>query len=878
MRCRKNYRDLTPGERSQFAQALHHVKATGIVDQFASDHENFFHDAHHSSHFLPWHREFLRRFELALRTFDPDIAIPYWNSTVDTNASDPLWDAGFLGQFDAAWSLNRALGSVGMSTPQDVQTALTLGTYDAIWPTLEGPIHNNPHNWVEGVMSTAASPGDPIFYLHHCWIDMLWAQWQLLNPGAPFVSSGSGRDLNDAMAPWSTTPADVMDHRAINLYHYPSGFQKDLPEVSLDTPSINFLNVPQGETRLGAAVFSVAACEPIPLTIVAGPSVISGPAGTTFGVATVPMPPGPSADSKRRLWFTYKGTTAGDTATGVVTVRCEDTGEQWDIGLTADTVARPTAAVVLVLDQSNSMTFDSGIGPGVKRQDVLKFSAPPAVDVVDDGHAIAVCTFDHDAHPGIGMTPVAATGKLTINSAIAGYAPNPNGWTSIGEGVAFAQGLLDAVTGYDVEAMVVLTDGQENHGPHTRRSIDQVAGLINDHVFAIGLGRPEVLDPGALQKLCDGHDGYMVMTGDLTPDAYFRMAKYYQQILAGVTNNEIVVDPEGWLSVGQEHRIPFWLSETDLLAKGILLCAAPQYIRYRLETPDGDLIDPGMAAAHPMAAFDMGSHVSLYRVALPIPIGANQGHAGRWHAILSIDPRLHEPISHVRAPLAGAWVAPHGLRYSMNVHAYSCLRMKARVIQTSYEPGATLIVRAILTEYAVPVAGRASCSAELLRPDNSAANVTMTEIEPGVFEGAVVAVTLGVYRFRIVASGLTLRGRRFTREQTLTGAVWRGGDVPPPPPGGRGGESDGEGGCLCGIIECLLRQRSVQEVLRRIGLSAEELQTCLEVCCREHGRGSQHETRSTLATVLRSVIRDDAALKVVLHEVERVLPAASDAR
>lgn len=217
MRCRKNYRDLTQVEKDRLVAALYHLKANGVVNQFASDHETFFHTAHHSAHFLPWHREFLRRFENALRTYHPDVSIPYWNSTVDTSPSDPLWDNSFLGQFNAAWSLGRTLGAATLPTPSDVNTTLGLGTYDIFWPSLETNIHNPPHNWVGGVMATAASPGDPVFYLHHCWIDLLWAQWQLQHPGAPFVDSGAGTGVNDAMAPWPTTPDDVLNHHSINL-------------------------------------------------------------------------------------------------------------------------------------------------------------------------------------------------------------------------------------------------------------------------------------------------------------------------------------------------------------------------------------------------------------------------------------------------------------------------------------------------------------------------------------------------------------------------------------------------------------------------------------------------------------------------------------
>ena len=221
MGIRKNYRNLTDVERDRFVQGLNHVKSSGLVDQFAEIHRrHFFMNIHRSSHFLPWHREMLLRFERELQRFHPDITIPYWDSTVDRSPSDPLWSNNFLGQFNSAWNLRRALGSGPLSTQQDVETNQTRDNYDAFWRELENPIHNRPHVWVEGVMGGAASPGDPVFYLHHCWIDMLWARWQLANPGEPFVSSGAGAGLNDPLMEWpDRTPANVLDHHALG-YSY----------------------------------------------------------------------------------------------------------------------------------------------------------------------------------------------------------------------------------------------------------------------------------------------------------------------------------------------------------------------------------------------------------------------------------------------------------------------------------------------------------------------------------------------------------------------------------------------------------------------------------------------------------------------------------
>lgn len=219
MGVRKNYnnRTVTDAERNRFVQALFHLKSTGFVDQFAEIHSrHFFHGIHVSSHFLPWHREMLLRFELELQEFDPDITLFYWDSTVDLSSSDPLWNNNFLGQFNSVWNLRRRLGSGVLSTSHEVDANQSRDNYDSFWRELENPIHNRPHNWVNGVMASVASPGDPVFYLHHCWIDMLWARWQTTHPNAQFISSGSGLGLNDPLMEWpDRTPANVLDHHAL---------------------------------------------------------------------------------------------------------------------------------------------------------------------------------------------------------------------------------------------------------------------------------------------------------------------------------------------------------------------------------------------------------------------------------------------------------------------------------------------------------------------------------------------------------------------------------------------------------------------------------------------------------------------------------------
>jgi hypothetical protein len=63
----------------------------------------------------------------------------------------------------------------------------------------------------------------------------------------------------------------------------------------------------------------------------------------------------------------------------------------------------------MLLDQSNSMHEPAGIDSLTRR---LRFSAPPFVDVLEDGNAAAIASFDQDAHAELGSLPSpAAAGR-----------------------------------------------------------------------------------------------------------------------------------------------------------------------------------------------------------------------------------------------------------------------------------------------------------------------------------------------------------------------------------------------------------------------------------------------------------------------------------
>lgn len=65
------------------------------------------------------------------------------------------------------------------AVPEKVQRCLNLKRFDAAWPCIEGSPHTAGHFGVGGEMGNAvSSPGEPLFYLHHAFIDKIWWDWQ----------------------------------------------------------------------------------------------------------------------------------------------------------------------------------------------------------------------------------------------------------------------------------------------------------------------------------------------------------------------------------------------------------------------------------------------------------------------------------------------------------------------------------------------------------------------------------------------------------------------------------------------------------------------------------------------------------------------------
>jgi tyrosinase len=108
----QEYRQMTDDERQKLYKALSQLKFD-VVDTSDSNNRTkydlliIYHTpqdspgAHWGPAFLPFHREWLKQLELALRLVDPDVALPYFDSTLDEGLPVPadsvIWTDAFMG-------------------------------------------------------------------------------------------------------------------------------------------------------------------------------------------------------------------------------------------------------------------------------------------------------------------------------------------------------------------------------------------------------------------------------------------------------------------------------------------------------------------------------------------------------------------------------------------------------------------------------------------------------------------------------------------------------------------------------------------------------------------------------------------------------------
>ena len=237
VRTRRNVLTLSPGERNALIGAIQRFRATPRYARYVRDHARSMATAHGTSGFLTWHRHFILFFESELRRIDPSVVLSYWDWPNDP-ATGGSWNSGMMqamggngagasgavtGPFagfrvidengiETSLPLSRRFGFSQPQLPAAAETApLLLATpYRAFRGPFED-LHGATHVWVGGQMLNARlSPNDPAFYLHHCFVDKFWHDWQAQNPTFSYEQEAVGLSpaLNEQVAILNVREAD----------------------------------------------------------------------------------------------------------------------------------------------------------------------------------------------------------------------------------------------------------------------------------------------------------------------------------------------------------------------------------------------------------------------------------------------------------------------------------------------------------------------------------------------------------------------------------------------------------------------------------------------------------------------------------------------
>jgi tyrosinase len=261
---RKSVYDLTQDEivalQKTFA-GLQAISDNRGYQYLASIHGlNQYYCAHGNRLFLIWHRPFLVMFEQAMQAITPGIGLPYWDWTTDRAENEgipqmftaatyvdpasgkkllnPLLSAAISFKNPNKWAetfRSPAPSSALKSLRTLVEKADKSKTYDRFCPQVEQP-HNGLHGWVGGCMGQVPYAAfDPVFWVHHCFIEKLFCDWQD-RYGASIPTSIAGQTL----APFSTTTNAVWDYKSL-------GYRYVNPQVAPGPLMRALKNVPRGQ-------------------------------------------------------------------------------------------------------------------------------------------------------------------------------------------------------------------------------------------------------------------------------------------------------------------------------------------------------------------------------------------------------------------------------------------------------------------------------------------------------------------------------------------------------------------------------------------------------------------------------------------------------
>lgn len=263
---RIEWRRMTDGNRRAFVNSIRCLFNRPASGRFAGArnryedlvmvHQRMTPQVHMSPRFLPWHRLYVAVFEHLIRSECGYTGpMTWWDETLDAgNFRNSLI---FRNEYFSPAALRAGNGgatcvnsgtfagiqlSVGPGTRTNnphclsraVDESLTaqcnqnfvnycssFGTYGQMAPCAEQGPHAYGHNGIGSVFSDVySSPGDPVFFMHHGFVDRNWYRWQNADPNRRMYQLSNGAGLGDILS----TQGLIFDVRIVDMMDTRGGF------------------------------------------------------------------------------------------------------------------------------------------------------------------------------------------------------------------------------------------------------------------------------------------------------------------------------------------------------------------------------------------------------------------------------------------------------------------------------------------------------------------------------------------------------------------------------------------------------------------------------------------------------------------------------
>ncbi len=241
--------------------------------------------------FLPWHRMYVMAFENIVRAIagEPNFTLPYWNYLDPSQrsipsqfrrAGDPVWGPLYRSTRNAAVNAGGAIASASDLSPGVLSenTYSPFGADQGFCANLDMGLHGTVHvgvgNSTDGMGVVPWAANDPIFWLHHCNIDRLWASWNAAGGSNPSDADFTSKPFPFADASGTQTVFTVSQVLSLESAGY--GYDALVGESGAAIPQaaglklkpspfrLPFLDTPAYAQTTGGGVRSMAAKRPIP--------------------------------------------------------------------------------------------------------------------------------------------------------------------------------------------------------------------------------------------------------------------------------------------------------------------------------------------------------------------------------------------------------------------------------------------------------------------------------------------------------------------------------------------------------------------------------------------------------------------------------------